>query len=161
VIDSEGYRPNVGIILCNSLNQVLWARRVGQNAWQFPQGGIKQDESPQDALYRELWEEVGLEAAHVEVLGKTRDWLRYRLPRGLMRLDEKPVCIGQKQIWFLLRFSGREEDVNLRCSDKPEFDGWKWVDYWYPLSEVVTFKRQVYAKALKQFAPLLGCEIPD
>ena len=158
MIDSEGYRANVGIILCNNANQLLWARRIGQNAWQFPQGGIKKHETPQQALFRELWEEVGLEAAQVEVLAKTRDWLRYRLPRGLMRLDEKPVCVGQKQIWFLLRFTGEEHQVNLRCSANPEFDGWKWVDYWHPLTEVVTFKKQVYSKALTEFAPLLGYE---
>jgi len=161
VIDSDGYRPNVGIILCNSANKLLWARRIGQNAWQFPQGGIKQDETPEEALYRELWEEVGLNASQVELLANTQDWLRYRLPRGLMRLDEKPVCIGQKQIWFLLRFSGNEDEVNLHSTENPEFDGWKWVDYWHPLTEVVTFKRQVYSKALTEFAPLLGCVIQD
>lgn len=161
MIDSEGYRPNVGIILCNSANKLLWARRIGQNAWQFPQGGIKPDETPEEALYRELWEEVGLKPAQVELLANTREWLRYRLPRGLMRLDEKPVCIGQKQIWFLLRFSGDEADVNLRCSEKPEFDGWKWVDYWHPLTEVVTFKKKVYTIALNEFAPVLGCAAQD
>ena len=161
MIDSEGYRPNVGIIVCNSVNKVLWARRIGQNAWQFPQGGIKEDETPEEALYRELWEEVGLNASQVELLANTRNWLRYRLPRGLMRLDEKPVCIGQKQIWFLLRFSGSEDDVNLQSTENPEFDGWKWVDYWHPLTEVVTFKRQVYTKALNEFAPLLGCASQD
>ena len=161
MIDSEGYRPNVGIILCNAANKLLWARRIGQNAWQFPQGGIKEDETPEEALYRELWEEVGLYASQVELLANTRNWLRYRLPKGLMRLDEKPVCIGQKQIWFLLRFSGSEDDVNLRSTENPEFDGWKWVDYWHPLTEVVTFKRQVYTKALNEFAPLLGCSGQD
>ena len=98
MIDSEGYRPNVGIILCNTANEVLWARRVGQNAWQFPQGGIKNDETPKQALFRELWEEVGLGESQVEVLAETGDWLRYRLPKGLMRLEDNPVCIGQKQI---------------------------------------------------------------
>ena len=157
MIDSEGYRPNVGIILCNTENKVLWARRIGQNAWQFPQGGIRRDETPKEALFRELWEEVGLGPEKVEVLAETPDWLRYRLPRALMRLDEKPVCIGQKQVWFLLRFSGCEDDVKLDCGDKPEFDGWRWVDYWYPLKEVVAFKRDVYLRALNEFAPVLGC----
>jgi putative (di)nucleoside polyphosphate hydrolase len=159
VIDSEGYRPNVGIILCNTENKLLWARRIGQNAWQFPQGGIRRDETPKEALFRELWEEVGLGPEMVEVLAETPDWLRYRLPRALMRLDEKPICVGQKQVWFLLRFSGCEDDVKLDCGDKPEFDGWRWVDYWYPLKEVVAFKRDVYLRALNEFAPVLGCSV--
>ena len=157
MIDSEGYRPNVGIILCNAKKQVLWARRIGQNAWQFPQGGIKRDETPEEALYRELWEEVGLVPEKVELLATTQDWLRYRLPKGLIRSDEKPLCVGQKQVWFLLRLAGDEDDVRLDRGDKPEFDGWRWVDYWYPLKEVVAFKREVYLQALNEFAPVLGC----
>lgn len=159
MIDSQGYRPNVGIILCNQSNQLLWARRIGQDAWQFPQGGIRDDETPEQALYRELWEEVGLGAGQVDMLAATPGWLRYRLPKSLVRFDEKPVCVGQKQVWFLLRFTGDEGQVNLACSTKPEFDGWRWVDYWYPLKEVVDFKRAVYEKALEEFAPVVG--FPD
>ena len=147
----------MGIILCNTEKKVLWARRIGQNAWQFPQGGIKRDETPEDALYRELWEEVGLVPDKVELLAATQDWLRYRLPKGLIRSDEKPLCVGQKQVWFLLQLAGNEDDVRLDRGDKPEFDGWRWVDYWYPLKEVVAFKRDVYSQALNEFAPVLGC----
>jgi len=156
VIDSEGYRCNVGIILGNAEGRVLWARRIGQDAWQFPQGGIEKNETPQQALFRELWEEVGLQAAHVDVLGSTQGWLKYRLPKAFMRHGEKPVCIGQKQVWYMLRFSGSESDVNLACSKNPEFDGWRWVDYWHPLKEVVPFKRAVYRQALRELAPLLN-----
>ncbi|MFT7492484.1 MAG: putative (di)nucleoside polyphosphate hydrolase, partial [Pseudohongiellaceae bacterium] len=111
VIDEDGYRPNVGIILCNKQGDVLWARRIGQDAWQFPQGGIKDGESPEDALYRELAEEVGLERQHVEVLGSTRGWLRYRLPRRMIRYNSKPVCIGQKQKWYLLQLMSDDEQI--------------------------------------------------
>ncbi|MGD8941568.1 MAG: RNA pyrophosphohydrolase [Gammaproteobacteria bacterium] len=159
MIDSDGYRPNVGIILSNTQGKVLWARRIGQNAWQFPQGGIKAHETPQQALFRELWEEVGLESRHVEVLGATRGWLRYKLPKCLMRRqDHQPVCIGQKQIWYMLRLMGGDDKVRLDAADTPEFDGWRWVDYWYPLQEVVAFKRDVYKKALKELAPLVECQ---
>ena len=150
MIDSEGYRPNVGIILCNSDGKVFWARRRGQKAWQFPQGGIQQDESPEEAMYRELYEETGLEAAHVEVAGKTSDWLRYLIPDHLLRHRSMPLCIGQKQIWFNLKFTGDESQVNLGCSDNPEFDQWRWVDYWAPVDEIIDFKRDVYHQALKE-----------
>lgn len=155
MIDSEGYRANVGIILCNTACQLLWAKRIRQRSWQFPQGGIRQDETPEQAMYRELNEEIGLQPRHVEVMGFTRDWLRYRIPDHLIRRRSKPTCIGQKQIWFLLRMVGCETDVRLDLTDQPEFDYWRWVDYWYPVRAVIPFKRQVYQRALYELAPLL------
>ena len=155
MIDADGYRPNVGIILTNQEGQLLWARRIHQNAWQFPQGGIQLRESPEQAMYRELREEVGLCPQHVEVLGATRGWLRYQLPDRFIRRHHKPVCIGQKQVWFMLRLLGEEQDVCLDSCDKPEFDHWRWVEYWQPLREVVSFKREVYKRALKELAPLV------
>ncbi len=154
MIDADGFRPNVGIILTNSRGELLWARRVGgQDAWQFPQGGIKQHESAEQALYRELEEEVGLCAQDVEILGVTRGWLRYRLPSRYVR-QQQPVCIGQKQKWFLLRFLGSDEQINLALNATPEFDHWRWVSYWYPVNNVVAFKRDVYRRALRELSPL-------
>jgi len=155
VIDSKGFRANVGIILCNGDGRVFWARRIRQDAWQFPQGGIQERESTEDALFRELHEEVGLRPEHVEVMGATRDWLYYRLPKHLIRRHSKPLCIGQKQRWFLLRLVGNEEDVCLDHCDTPEFDRWRWVSYWHPLREIVFFKRKVYERALTELAPLV------
>ena len=155
MIDSDGYRPNVGIILTNAGGQLLWARRIRQDAWQFPQGGIRRKETPEQAMYRELEEEIGLCPEHVDVLGSTRGWLRYRLPERFIRRHQHPVCVGQKQVWFMLRLVGDEGDVCLDRSEKPEFDHWRWVDYWQPLREVVPFKRSVYKKALNELAPLL------
>jgi len=140
----------VGIILSNPEGKVFWARRAGQDAWQFPQGGICVDETPDQAMYRELFEETGLLPEHVEMVGKTRKWLRYRLPKNMIRKNSSPVCVGQKQIWFMLRFTGSEEQVNLSNMDRPEFDQWAWVDYWHPMREVIFFKRQVYIKALSE-----------
>ncbi len=156
VIDADGFRANVGIVLAHADGRVLWARRVGGRAgWQFPQGGMQPGESPEDALFRELHEEVGLKAEQVEVLGSTRDWLRYRLPERYQRHASTPLCIGQKQRWFLLRFKGEDSAVRLDAADTPEFDDWRWVDYWRPLAEVIFFKRTVYRGALTELAPIL------
>ncbi|MGE0624953.1 MAG: RNA pyrophosphohydrolase [Pseudomonadales bacterium] len=164
MVDSDGFRPNVGIVLSNDRGQVLWARRVGgQDAWQFPQGGIKQRESVEDALYRELFEEVGLESGSVEILGRTSGWLRYRLPRRMRRHNSSPGFVGQKQKWFLLRMLHEDDLVRVDHSDVPEFDHWRWVSYWYPLGQVVDFKREVYRRALKELAPYvqLSGELSD
>jgi len=156
VIDADGFRPNVGIILANSRGEVLWAKRIGQAAWQFPQGGIKHYETPEQAMYRELEEELGLKPDHVDILGCTGDWLRYRLPSRLIRRGRRPVCIGQKQRWFLLRLRACESLVRFDATGQPEFDAWRWVEYSWPLAEVVAFKREVYRCALQELAPLLG-----
>jgi len=155
VIDTEGYRANVGIILSQDDGRVFWARRIGQDAWQFPQGGIQVGETHEQALYRELEEEVGLQTSDVEVIGCTKGWLKYHLPKHLIRRDSLPLCIGQKQVWFLLRLLTADNKVCLDTSEKPEFDHWRWVEYWKPARDVVSFKRKVYLQALKEFHPLL------
>lgn len=157
VIDSDGYRPNVGIMVANDHGQVLWARRVGgRDAWQFPQGGINSGESPREALFRELEEEIGLGPDAVEVIASTRGWLRYRLPRRFVRKGQEPLCIGQKQKWYLLRLLADDSAVRLDHNPKPEFDHWRWVSYWYPLDQVIAFKREVYRRAMKELALPLG-----
>lgn len=152
MIDPDGYRPNVGIVLMHADGRLFWARRVGRDGWQFPQGGMNTDETPLEAMFRELFEETGLQPQHVEVLGSTPGWLRYRLPRRFVRRHERPTCIGQKQVWFLLRMIGEETDVRLDHSEHPEFDSFTWVDFWYPLGNVVEFKREVYQRALSHLA---------
>ena len=156
MIDRDGFRPNVGIILANDRGQVLWARRVGgRDAWQFPQGGIQDEETPEEAMYRELWEEVGLTPEAVKVVACTRGWLRYRVPRRMLRNNNTPKFVGQKQKWFLLRMEAADGAVCVSSCDKPEFDFWRWVSYWYPLGQVVSFKRDVYRRALAELAPSL------
>ncbi len=156
MIDRDGYRPNVGIILCNVRNQVFWGKRVRQDAWQFPQGGIKHGESPEVAMYRELMEEVGLAREHVRILGRTRNWLRYNVPENWTRREWRSHYRGQKQIWYLLRLVGRDCDVKLRASSHPEFDAWRWSDYWEPAEQVVEFKREVYRLALSELERFLA-----
>ncbi len=158
MIDSKGYRPNVGIILCNDEGRVFWAKRMGVNAWQFPQGGINNDEDPETAMYRELWEETGLQQQHVQVLGRTRYWLRYQLPERYIRKGSMPLCIGQKQIWYMLRLIVHDSTVRFDHCEKPEFDNWRWVDFWEPLNDVVYFKRKVYQKAMTELGAILAID---
>jgi len=155
LIDSDGYRPNVGIIVANDKGQVLWARRVGQQAWQFPQGGINKGESMEAALYRELKEEIGLSKAQVEIVNSTRGWLRYKLPKRYLRQNNTSF-IGQKQKWYLLKMLTDDKDVRFDQSETPEFDHWQWVSYWYPLGQVVSFKKDVYRRAMKELAPSIS-----
>ena len=155
MIDGDGYRPNVGIIVANERGQVLWAKRVGQDAWQFPQGGIQTSESAEEALYRELDEEIGLAADHVQIVGATRGWLRYKLPRRLLRTNNSSF-VGQKQKWYLLKMLAEDGAVSLNHSESPEFDLWQWVSYWYPLGQVVSFKREVYRKAMRELSPKMS-----
>lgn len=155
MLDREGYRPNVGIILVNTRNEVFWGKRIGEHSWQFPQGGIKHGETPEQAMFRELHEELGLRPEHVHILGRTRHWLRYDVPRHWVKREWRHVYKGQKQIWFLLRMVGRDCDVSLRATDHPEFDAWRWSEYWVPLESVIEFKRQVYRDALSELSRLL------
>jgi putative (di)nucleoside polyphosphate hydrolase len=150
MIDRDGYRPNVGIILVNWKGEVFWGKRINQHSWQFPQGGIKSGESPEEAMFRELREEVGLAAEHVRILGRTRGWLRYDVPDQWIKREWRGNYKGQKQIWYLLKLVGRDSDVSLRASSHPEFDAWRWNDYWVPLESVIEFKRDVYLRALSE-----------
>jgi putative (di)nucleoside polyphosphate hydrolase len=152
MLDRDGYRPNVGIVIANTRNEVFWGKRVNEHSWQFPQGGIDHGESPEEAMFRELWEETGLKPEHVEILGRTREWLRYDVPSHWQKREWRSHYRGQKQIWYLLRLTGRDTDVRLRASGHPEFDAWRWHPYWVPLDAVIEFKRDVYAQALNELS---------
>ena len=153
MIDHDGFRPNVGIILSNRDRRLFWGRRVGQNAWQFPQGGINADETPEEAMYRELEEEVGLNALQVTILGSTRGWLRYHLPKRYIRRHCGPTCIGQKQVWFAFRFEGDEAEFDLGGHHEPEFEAWRWVDLTETPELIVPFKRATYEAVVSAFRP--------
>jgi putative (di)nucleoside polyphosphate hydrolase len=154
VIDPDGYRPNVGIVLMQETGRVFWARRVAHDGWQFPQGGMNSDETPTEAMYRELREETGLQPDQVSLLASTPGWLKYRLPNRFVRSGDRPTCIGQKQVWFLLKLNADERFLRFDMSERPEFDAYCWVDFWYPLKHVVAFKRSVYERALLHFLPV-------
>jgi len=160
MLDRDGYRPNVGIILINSRNEVFWGKRIREHSWQFPQGGIKRGESPDQAMFRELHEEVGLRPDHVRVIGRTREWLRYEVPSHWVRREWRGHYRGQKQIWFLLKLVGRDTDIDLRASGHPEFDAWRWSEFWIPLDAVIEFKREVYRLALEELSRMLPVSDP-
>lgn len=152
LVVKDGFRLNVGIIIVNTRGQLLWARRAGfKNAWQFPQGGIHGNETTYKAMYRELREELGLMPQDVTVLAESKKWLSYLLPEQFRRYENKPLVIGQKQKWFLLQLITRDTHIHLNYSENPEFDRWRWVDYWYPLDHVIEFKKKVYEKVLQEF----------
>ena len=155
MIDQSGYRYGVGIILVNDNRQVFFAKRIGMPAWQFPQGGIKENETPEETMFRELQEEIGLSAQDVKVLACTKRWLRYRLPPRFQRSGEETRCIGQKQKWFLLSLLVEDACIRVDAATPPEFDEWKWVDYWQPLKEVIFFKLRVYEKILREFESVI------
>ncbi len=155
MIDAEGYRANVGIVIANDKRQVLLAKRCQQDSWQLPQGGIDENETDIEALFRELQEETGLCAEDVEVIAKTPKWLRYNLPNHHIKRWQKPTCIGQKQVWFLLKLTSDENNIKLNTHPKVEFDDWVWVDYWHPIETVIEFKKTVYEDMLKSLAPVL------
>lgn len=155
MVDKNGFRLGVAIILVNSKKQVFWGRRVGQNAWQFPQGGMLHQELPEEAMYRELREEIGVLPEDVELLASSKEWLQYRLPIRMVRHYSQPVCVGQMHKWFLLQLKNMEAKICFNMTDMPEFDDYRWVKYWYPLRRIVAFKRRVYRLAMQEFAPIL------
>ena len=161
MLDNDGYRLNVGIVLINKRNEVWWGKRIREHSWQFPQGGILDGETPEQAMYRELEEETGLRQEHVEIVGRTNDWLHYEVPKRFIRREARAYYKGQKQIWFLLRLIGRDNDINLRSNALPEFDAWRWHSYWGPLETVIDFKRNVYHQALLELAQYLPHNIQE
>ncbi len=159
VNDKDGYRPNVGIIISNNEGKVFWARRVSGDGWQFPQGGLNSDESVLDGMYRELHEETGMTPSQVELVAHTQDWLRYDLPKRYLRPTRNgrrnSGFKGQKQIWFMLKLKESGFEPDFSCAETPEFDDWRWVNYWYALDNIVSFKRTVYQRALEELEVFL------
>ena len=152
MVDKDGFRSNVAIVIGDGSGRLFWAKRLGQTAWQFPQGGIDRGESVEDALYRELYEEVALESGDVNIIQRSKKWLRYNIPPQMQRKHSKPLCIGQKQRWFYLQMTCEPDKVRFDTSGTPEFDDWQWVNYWYPVNSVISFKRTVYRNALQEFS---------
>lgn len=153
VIDPEKlpYRPCVGIALFNARGLVFVGQRIDQTAeaWQMPQGGIDPGESPEDAAFRELVEEIGTNKA--SILGEHPDWLTYDLPPELLGKVWKGRYRGQKQKWFAMRFDGEDQDINL-VTEHPEFHCWQWAELARSPQMIVPFKRAIYEEIARAFA---------
>jgi putative (di)nucleoside polyphosphate hydrolase len=151
---NDEYRPSVGIMLLNDQWQVLVARRIAPplEAWQMPQGGIDDGETPLQAAFRELKEEIGVDAA--EVIAQSEEWLRYDLPTGVLQEGSKAGWRGQRQKWFIMRFTGNDCDIDLNTTSEPEFDAWRWIPVKQLPDMIVSFKRQVYLDLLSEFPHL-------
>ncbi|MFV0245372.1 MAG: RNA pyrophosphohydrolase [Qingshengfaniella sp.] len=150
------YRPCVGVVLVNAAGRIFAGQRIDTpgEAWQMPQGGIDAGEDPEAAALRELWEETGVTADKVQVETRTADWLSYDLPAHLIGKIWKGRYRGQKQIWFLLRFSGTDADIKID-GKHPEFERWQWMAPQDLIASIVPFKREIYVRVMAEFADRL------
>jgi len=150
----KNYRKGVGMVIVNRKGQFFLGKRIGADAWQFPQGGIDEGETPEVALYRELYEETGLKKEKVEIIDISKKWLVYHIPHVFQRSNKK--YDGAMQKWFLLRFIGEDgDDINLNATEHAEFDSWKWSDRKTAIKSVIKFKKKVYESILQEFSNIL------
>jgi putative (di)nucleoside polyphosphate hydrolase len=152
------YRPCVGVMLVNSDGKVFVGKRIDTREgdwWQMPQGGVDDGEDLKAAALRELWEETGVQAEHVQMLTQTKDELLYDLPEELLGKLWKGRYRGQRQTWFLARFEGTDADVRLDAHKPAEFCDWKWVEAELLPDLIVPFKKRVYRAVLDEFRPLI------
>jgi putative (di)nucleoside polyphosphate hydrolase len=151
-IEKLPYRPCVGLMVLNAAGEVFVGQRKDHftAAWQMPQGGVDKGEEPRDAALRELHEETGITADLVEILAESAEWLPYELPHDLVPQLWKGRYRGQKQKWFLIRFNGSDDQINI-LTEHQEFSQWRWFNPSELLRHIVPFKREVYARVLETF----------
>lgn len=156
-IEKLPYRPCVGIMLMNEAGRIFVGRRkdTAALAWQMPQGGIDPGEGSQEAALRELWEETGVTPDLVEVIGRTSDWVTYDLPPELLGKVWKGKYRGQKQMWFLMRFIGTDDRIDIETAH-PEFSEWTWLDPGHLVESIGPFKRDVYVQVVEHFSGYFG-----
>jgi putative (di)nucleoside polyphosphate hydrolase len=153
--NNEGYRPNVAMVVTNSMNKVLICRRKNTRTWQFPQGGIDNGEDIKKAMYRELSEEVGLSKDDVSLVGESEGTITYDIPKTIRSKVLGGKFKGQEQKWFLLKLKKDNSEIKLDNETFPEFDKYEWVSFWQPLNRIVDFKREAYREALSELRFLI------
>ena len=153
--NNEGYRPNVAMVVINSMNKVLICRRKNTRTWQFPQGGIDNGEDIKKAMYRELSEEVGLSKDDVNLVGESEGTITYDIPKTIRSKVLGGKFKGQEQKWFLLKLKKDSSEIKLDNEAFPEFDKYEWVSFWQPLNRIVDFKREAYREALSELRFLI------
>ena len=155
--NSLPYRPCVGVMLINAQGQILAGLRKDSTAtaWQMPQGGIDDGEKPRKAALRELWEETGITDDLVEFIGKSHDWVTYDLPPELLGRVWGGKYRGQRLKWFLYRYLGRDDQVNIH-TEHPEFSAWRWITADEMITSIVPFKRAVYEEVVRHFRAYLA-----
>ena len=151
----QGYRPNVAMVVLNSKNKVLICRRTNTKTWQFPQGGVDNNENLEKAMYRELLEEVGLRKDDVQYIGESDDTIIYDIPKTIRSKVLGGKFKGREQKWFLLRIKNDDHEIRLDYEAFPEFDTFEWVSFWQPIDRIVDFKREAYRKALSELRFLI------
>ena len=151
------YRPCVGVVLINPQGLIFAGQRLDSTvpAWQMPQGGIDDGEKPKAAALRELWEETGVTADLVSFVAKTDDWVTYDLPPELLGKVWGGKYRGQRQKWFLYRFTGSDDQIHID-SEHPEFSTWRWIGADEMIASIVPFKRAVYETVVAAFRPHLS-----
>ncbi|MBN8512216.1 MAG: RNA pyrophosphohydrolase [Rickettsiales bacterium] len=148
------FRPGVGMMIVDKENRVFVGKRVDSktHGWQMPQGGIDIGETPSSAALREMEEEIGCRLGYI--IAESKNWYSYRVPDFLIpRLWDGKYC-GQKQKWFLIRFTGTDGDINIKTTH-PEFDNWKWVNFDQLLADIIPFKLKLYKQVVKEFKQIL------
>ena len=159
--EESNYRLNVGLIIVNTYGKVLICKRKNSNQWQFPQGGIDEGESPIEAAKREIFEEVGIKPSKIKVLGKIKDWVKYKIPKELAKKSfKKKGIVGQKQKWFIFKVKS-EACISFVNDPDNEFDDFAWVSYWHPIALIVSFKKEVYRSVLAELLPIYFNEFLD
>ena len=152
----KNYRPCVGIVLINN-GSIFAGQRLDykSDAWQMPQGGIEENESPIRAAIRELKEETGIKKKHIKIILESKNWINYDLPKELIPKLWNGKFVGQSQKWFAMEFSGSDSDVNINTKN-PEFSKWQWMTKNKLLDNIVPFKKRVYENILSQFSAQLN-----
>jgi putative (di)nucleoside polyphosphate hydrolase len=158
LISDLPFRPGVGMMIVDSKNRIFLGKRVDSkiNGWQMPQGGIDIGETPSKAALREMEEEIGCNKGYI--IAESKNWYSYRIPEFLIpKLWNGKYC-GQRQKWFLIRFIGKDSDININTKH-PEFDQWKWVNYKELLLNILPFKIKLYKQVIKEFSQILEQKI--